>query len=68
MGSNKKKRSAVADMLKPGSHGELIQHQILQKLSWQMLSLMDLAQPRLEHLLMQQHEPQPPSTQPEPSY
>jgi hypothetical protein len=29
----KKKRSAVDDMLKPASHGEPIQHEILQKLS-----------------------------------
>jgi hypothetical protein len=48
----KKKRSAVADMLKPASHGELIHHQILQKLSWQMLSPMGLAQLRLKHPLM----------------
>jgi hypothetical protein len=52
-GSNKKKRSAVVDMLKPASHGEPIQYQILQKLSWQKLSPMGLVQLRLEHLLMQ---------------
>ena len=42
-GSNKKKRSTVANMLKPASHGEPIQHQILQRLSWQKLSPMGLA-------------------------
>ena len=65
-GSNKKKRSAVADMLKPANHGGLIQHRILQKLSWQKLSPMGLAQLHLKHPLMQQHEPPPPSIQPKP--
>ena len=67
-GVTKRKGDAVDDVLKPASHGEPIQHENLQKLSWQKPSPTGSVQPCLEHLSTQQHEPPPPSIQLRSSY
>ena len=40
--TKKKKRNAVDNVLKPASHRELIQHEVLQKPLWQKPSTTDL--------------------------